>query len=294
MSALQWKQIAWVALFSVALHITHAGNPFSSNVIALNSKNWRDEVEDSPHAVFVNFVVKDEDTASFSPPEWEKLAAVVKGTAKIAYWDSEQRARVPTLLGEIKGTPTIRLFKPKTKQGNSNRKKDVVDYQYERKAKDMKRFLDGQMPTFIEHINGMKAFSSYEDKATRNGLPRALLFTSKANTSSLTKYLSIEFRRRLLLAEIYPNKNNKSLMETYGITNLPALIVIPPAGDDGQMTDPIRYEKDDFSRIKLVNFLSKHALKKPVLAKKTDKKKDTQDKKGKEKEQLKPEPKVEL
>jgi hypothetical protein len=31
-----------------------ASNPFSTNVIALNARNWRKEVEDSPHAVFVN------------------------------------------------------------------------------------------------------------------------------------------------------------------------------------------------------------------------------------------------
>lgn len=31
-----------------------ASNPYSSNVVALTSKNWREEVEDSPHAVFVN------------------------------------------------------------------------------------------------------------------------------------------------------------------------------------------------------------------------------------------------
>jgi len=31
-----------------------ASNPFSSNVVALDSKNWRHEVLESPHAVFVN------------------------------------------------------------------------------------------------------------------------------------------------------------------------------------------------------------------------------------------------
>jgi len=206
----------------------------------------------------------------------------VKGTAKIAYWDSEQRTRMPALLGEIKGTPTIRLFKPKKKQGNSNKKKDVVEYQFERKAKDMKSFLDGHTPNFIEHVNGSKDLLSYEEKAARNGLPRVLLFTSKAQTSSLTKFLSTEFRRRLLLAEIYPNKNNKEIVEKYGITNLPMLIVIPPIKEDGEMAEPIRYSKTDFTRIKLQNFLSKHALKEPVVSKK------------KVEKETKSEPKVEL
>ena len=34
----------------------HARNPspFSSNVVALTARNWKREVEDSPHGVFVN------------------------------------------------------------------------------------------------------------------------------------------------------------------------------------------------------------------------------------------------
>jgi len=34
--------------------IVTASNPFSSNVVALDAQNWRQEVLDSPHAVFVN------------------------------------------------------------------------------------------------------------------------------------------------------------------------------------------------------------------------------------------------
>jgi len=31
----------------------------------------------------------------------------MKGTAKIAYWDTEQGANPPRLIGQIKGTPTL-------------------------------------------------------------------------------------------------------------------------------------------------------------------------------------------
>jgi hypothetical protein len=43
-----------VALASSWWCLVDASNPFSSNVVALTSKNWREHVEDSPHAVFVN------------------------------------------------------------------------------------------------------------------------------------------------------------------------------------------------------------------------------------------------
>jgi len=195
----------------------------------------------------------------------------VKGTVKIAYWDTEQGGSRPGILGEVKGTPTIRMFKPKKKQGNTDKQKVVLDYNQERKAKDMKRFVDYQMPEFIEHVNGEKDLGAFEEKAVRNGLPQVLLFTSKSGTSPLTKYLSTEFRRRILLGQIEPSKNNKSIIDKYEIKDFPALLVILPttSGDDNEHnTEIIRYDGSSFTRNKLHMFLSTHALKDKVLAKK--------------------------
>jgi len=252
-----------------------AQSPFSSNVINLTPRNWRREVEESPHVVFVNICRQGWGYCQQLAPEWEKLAKAVKGTVKIAYYDTQQSGGAPPLLGEIKGTPTIRLFKPKRNQGDSNKQKIVMDYNMERKAKDMKQFLDYNMPNYIEQVSG--SLDKFEEKADRNGLPKAILFTSKAKTASMTKYLSTEFRRRLLIAEVYPTKPNKALMDKYGVTDLPALIVIPPANEEGIQQEPIRYEggPDGFTKNKLQNFLSKHALKTKVPIKKKEKKAET-------------------
>ena len=260
-----------------------SGNPFSSNVVALTAKNWKQDIEESPHAVFVNMCREGCGYCQRLAPEWEKLAAAVKGTAKVAYWDTEQGGRRPSLLGEIKGTPTIRLYVPKPKQGNSNHKKVVLDYNYERMAKDMKQFLDQNMPNFVEPIRGN--LTSFVDKADRHGLPKVLLFTSKARTSSLTKYLSTEFRRRLLLAEIYPTAKNKALMEAYGVEEgkLPTLLVLRGEGEDR-----IRYNGDGFTRHKLHSFLSTYALKTPVVPKKKKPKQEVNE------EEVKVEPKQEV
>lgn len=43
--------VGFIALIPV---VVDAANPFSSNVIELTPKNWKQEVVDSPHAVFVN------------------------------------------------------------------------------------------------------------------------------------------------------------------------------------------------------------------------------------------------
>lgn len=181
------------------------------------------------------------------------------------------------------------MYKPKKKQGPSNKRKDVIDYNFERKAKDMKKFVDEQMPNFIDRISGAKGLQSFEEKADRNGLPRALIFTSKPSTVPMTKYLSTETRRRLLVGEVYPTKPNKEIMEKYGVTDLPALIVFPHGAEEG--AEPIVYDGDGFSKNKLHSFLSKYALKDPVFPKKKtegeeEPKQKEEEKKKKQKEEL--------
>lgn len=191
---------------------------------------------------------------------------------------------MPALLGEIKGTPTIRLIMPKKKQGADGNNKVVIDYNYERKAKDMKAFVDENMPSVIERVSDISSLEKYQEKAAKHGLPQVLLFTSKAKTLPISKYLSTEFRRRLLLAEIHPTKPNKDVMDKYGITELPALIVIP--SDGGK---PIRYDGDGFTKNKLQSFLSKHALKEKVLPPKKKKEEKEETKKEEKKEEPKKE-----
>jgi hypothetical protein len=192
----------------------------------------------------------------------------MNGMVKIAHWDSQQE-NAPPVLGEIRGTPTIRLFKPKKNQGDSTKKKIVLDYNGERKAKNMKEWLEYSMPNYVEQISG-GSIDKFQEKADKHGLPKVLLFTSKAKTASLTKYLSTEFRRRLLIAEIHPTKPNKTIMEKYGVTDLPALIVIPPSDETGEAQEPIHYDGDGFTKNKLQNFLFKHALKEKVPIKKKE------------------------
>jgi len=212
----------------------------------------------------------------------------MKGYAKIAYWDTAQGRQPPPLLGEIKGTPTIRLYKPKKKQKpGSNKAKQVVDYNGERKAKDMKKFVDYYMPNFAEPIvNGPTDLEKFEGKAEKHGLPRALLFVSKADTIAMTKYLTTEFRRKLLIAEVKPTKKNKEIMDKYGVTDLPALVVFPLPGEgDEEQPESVRYDDDGFSKNKLHGFLSKYALKKMVVPakKKAESKSDADQKQEAEK-----------
>ena len=193
------------------------------------------------------------------------MAGAVKGQVKIAYWDTEQGGSPPRLLGEIQGTPTIRFFKPKKQQKTkgSNAQKTVMDYNQERKAKDMRTFLEYQMPSYVERISFPEDLTKAVAKADKYGLPKAILFPSKPKTSSVIKYLSTEFRRRLLLIEVVPTKKNESTMKEYGLTTeqLPALVIVKEGTGER-----VVYEGKDFSRRKLERFLSEHAKKEPVYS----------------------------
>ena len=170
-------------------------------------------------------------------PEWEELASRVTGYVKIAYWDTEKSGAAPSILGEIRGTPTIKLLRPKRK-AKTNKQKDVVDYNMERKASDSKCcfFVFGHqrqaqsigsnfltliisfvileqtlpvatfsldlMPSFVERINGSEDFQKFKTKATKYGLPMMLFFSEDRRILNEMKFLSTEFRRRVLVAQV--------------------------------------------------------------------------------------------
>ena len=199
----------------------------------------------------------------------------------MAYWDTSQPGQRPRLLGDFQGTPTLRLFKPKKKQRQpeSNAEKSVVDYRHgERTAKDMRNFIEDQMPNYSMRVTfGEKDLHKALAKAQKFGIPVALMFTSKPKTSPLIKFLSTEFRRKILLVEIPPTTNNQDLLNEYGLsdkeeTSLPALLVIPPkyVGSSESKDHVIKYDGDKFTRRKLQDFMSKHALKTPVYKPKED------------------------
>ena len=219
------------------------------------------------------------------------MASSTKGLVTVAYWDTEGGSRPPRLLGEYKGTPTIRLFTPKKKQKKkgSNAEKNVLDYSHgERNVKDMKKFLEYQIPNFVERIKfGVEDYMKIKQKADKYGLPIALLFTSKSKstTSTSIKWLSTEYRRRLLVVEIPPVDKNSKLWKLligggdsdsdsnrHGDNKdekvvLPALYIIPPSSttNDNNKSKIITYEGDDYKRRKLQDFFNEHSLKEPAF-----------------------------
>ena len=71
--------VVLVGILSLSSISVKATNPFSSNVVALTPQNWKEEVVDSPHAVFVNICRVGWGYCQQLQPEWERLAGAVKG-----------------------------------------------------------------------------------------------------------------------------------------------------------------------------------------------------------------------
>jgi len=164
------------------------------------------------------------------------------------------------------------LFKPKKKQRKrgSNAEKQVLDYQHgERNLKDMKKFLEYQIPNYVERVKfGRQDYDKIYAKASKYGLPMALFFTSKATTSNSVKWLSTEYRRRILMVEIPPTTKNVNLRtEIIGgdDSSVPALYIVPTNSNNDDPTQIITYEGDDFKRRKLQDFFNENALKEPVF-----------------------------
>mmetsp|Transcript_26143 Transcript_26143/g.44563 ORF Transcript_26143/g.44563 Transcript_26143/m.44563 type:complete len:235 (+) Transcript_26143:198-902(+) len=230
-------------------------------------------------------------------PEWEELASKVKGFVKIAYWDTEKSGQVPPVLGEIRGTPTIKLLRPKRK-AKTNKQKDVVDYNMERKASDMSTFALDLMPSFVERVNGPEDFTKFKNKASKYGLPMMLFFAEDRRIMNEMKYLSTEFRKRVLIAQIpFTKKENKNIFFEYGVRGQ-ALLVVPPsdegdegeAGDNNQQQNVIVFD-GKWSLHRLKSFFSEHALESEVKPKPKEeaKPKEEEQKKEEKKEGVKSE-----
>lgn len=179
---------------------------------------------------------------------------------KAAFWDTEQGAQVPSFLGAVQGTPTIRFFKPDSK--SKSNKKVPIDYNGERKAKALISFAKQHEPNHIVSVKSLAAFDDFVQKADRNGLPKAVVFSKSASTSSMLKAMTVEYRRRLLIAEVKVSGATKVLEQRFGVSTVPALLVL--GGADGTSVVATFEQGKKITLNRLMFFFDKHALKRPI------------------------------
>jgi hypothetical protein len=138
---------------------------------------------------------------------------------KVAYWDTAQ-GNPPPLIGQIKGTPTVKFLAPhKKNKRTTNKRKSISDYNGERKLEGMLEFASAQQPNYATNINGDSDMKKFEAQADKYALPKAIVFTKETSTSKITKFLSTEFRRKVLIASVGASKPNKAIIEKLGLND---------------------------------------------------------------------------
>ncbi|KAI8075130.1 hypothetical protein BC940DRAFT_229939 [Gongronella butleri] len=230
-------------------------------VVELTSANFKKEVLDNDKLVAVEFYAPWCGHCQNLAPEWKKAAGNLKGLVTVAAVNCDEDANKP-LCGEygIQGFPTIKVFRPRVnKQGK--RVKTPTDYQGPRTAKPIVDQLLSMQPSNVRFVKAdgsavsSKKSISIDDFLAKNNetLPKALLFTDKSSTAPLYKALSVDIdSKRLLTGEV--KKSEKAVLEQFGVTSFPTLMVLVP----GQQ-DPVVYQgklKYDL----LHDFLSEYAL----------------------------------
>ena len=106
----------------------------------------------------------------------------------MAYWDTEANGATPPLLGQIKGTPTIKAFVPSRKSVKNA--KNVEEYQQAREVKDLVRFATSRMPNFVERVKTAQELEAAQavpiSRAPTLPLPLSLS-TSTSHTHTHTR-----------------------------------------------------------------------------------------------------------
>ena len=129
----------------------------------------------------------------------------------------------------------------------------------------MKQFAIQNMPSFIERVKN-ENIDAFTAKAEKYGLPYSLIFSKSSSPKPLLKFASTEFRRRMLVGMVNTKKpGGSSLMEKFGVKSVPGVVVFPDGGKES-----VVFQKK-ISHHKLMNFLNKYALKKPVSGVKVNK-----------------------
>ena len=170
---------------------------------------------------------------------------------KIAYWDTAQ-GNPPALIGQIRGTPTIKLLYPSKKnKKRSNRDKVIVDYQQAREVGPMKEFAISRMPSFVERLKKTEDVDKFLEKANKYNLPKVILFAKKGPLKSIYRALSTSYRRRVLVGYVTASATDAdAIRERFEVKRFPALIAVG-AGENGEVVDKYVHQHGTADVLKL-------------------------------------------
>lgn len=203
-------------------------------------------------------------------PAYEKVATSLKGLAKVAAVNCDEETNKPFCgsMG-VQGFPTLKIVKPGKKAG----KPIVEDYQGPRTAKGM---ADAVVDKISNHVKRVQDKDLDTWLAESNSTAKAILFSDKGTVSALLKSLAIDFLGSISFGQI--RNSNEQAVETFGITKLPTLVLLPGGDKEGMVYD------GEMKKDSMTTFLSQVASPNPdpPTAKPKSSKKDTKKNKSKE------------
>lgn len=159
-------------------------------------------------------------------PTYEEVATNLKGLAIVAKIDATVEEGLAHRYG-IRGFPTLKLFKPGSKG------KDLQDYQGARSAAALVSFVTSALSG--SNILRLKS-TNHESLWTQapTSVPRVILFSAKAEPSTLYKSLSMRFSNQLVFAQI---AQSDPLTAQYGVDSFPSVLVFTEQGADAVKFD---------------------------------------------------------
>lgn len=215
---------AWLALWCVggAAAFFEKG----SDVVVFDTPTkWREHnPSNSSFLWIVNFYREGCGFCVLLEPEMNKAASKLRKLVRFGAVDVETHRRLSDALVKkhgfrIEGVPTVMVFSPTAPTS-------PFPYAGERKAKALIAFAGANQPDFIERV-------SDDGWAAPDGGRGLLLFTEKRAPTGLFKALASRFRNEIAFGAVYCGGGaNAALLDRYGVTDLPALVVLPSAALD--------------------------------------------------------------
>lgn len=152
-------------------------------------------------------------------PTYEEVATNLKGVALVAKIDATVEEGLAHRYG-IRGFPTLKLFKPGSKA------RDLQDYQGARSAAALVSFVTSALSgSGVHRIKAATHESLWTQKPVE--VPRVILFSAKAEPSTLYKSLSMRYAEQLVFAQV---QQNDPLCAEYSVDTFPSILVIKEQG----------------------------------------------------------------
>jgi len=199
-------------------------------VVELTGKNFDKQVFGDTNVWMVEFYAPWCGHCQRLTPEYTKAAENVEGLAKMGAVNCDEESN-KQLCGKfgIQGFPTIKILPWNAKSAGQ-----AVDYQGQRSAGSIAKFLLDQIPNQVTNVKDDAAWKKFLAK-TGAETKKVLLFSDKSDVSTLYKALATQFKDRLAFAQA-PHKG--ALADQFKVTAAPTLMVL---GADGA-GEPSLYE----------------------------------------------------